>query len=56
MSGRCGCEVEVRRLQARQRRVLWAVLAISAATFAGMVAAVGSSALLSWRWTTSATR
>ncbi|WP_372018584.1 cation transporter [Pseudoxanthomonas sp. 10H] len=50
MGGCCGCEVEVRRLQARQRRVLWAVLAINAATFAGMVAAslhAGSSALLS---------
>ena len=50
MSGCCGCEVEVRRLQARQRRVLWVVMAINAATFAGMVAAAahaGSTALLS---------
>ena len=26
MAGCCGCEVEARRLQARQRRVLWLVL------------------------------
>jgi Co/Zn/Cd efflux system component len=50
MGGCCGCEVEVRRLQGRQRRVLWVVLAINAVTFVGMVAAsvhAGSSALLS---------
>lgn len=50
MGGCCGCEVEVRRLQDRQRRVLWVVLAINAVTFVGMVAAsahAGSSALLS---------
>ncbi|KAF1686099.1 cation transporter [Pseudoxanthomonas broegbernensis] len=50
MAGCCGCEVEVRLLQARQRRVLAWVLAINAAAFAGMVAAAlhaGSSALLS---------
>ena len=39
MGGCCGCDVEVRRLQGRQRRVLWVVLAIYAATFVAMVAA-----------------
>jgi Co/Zn/Cd efflux system component len=50
VSGCCGCEVEVRRLQARQRRVLWAVLLLNAATFLLMVAAAvhaRSTALLS---------
>ncbi|WP_028917939.1 cation transporter [Pseudoxanthomonas sp. J35] len=50
MAGRCGCEVEARRLQARQRRVLWIVLLLNAATFVLMVAAAlsaRSTALLS---------
>ncbi|NZA25205.1 cation transporter [Luteimonas sp. SJ-92] len=46
----CGKSIEVRALQARQRRVLVMVLAINAATFLMMVAAAfaaGSSSLLS---------
>lgn len=43
MAGCCGCEVEVRRLQARQRRVLWIVLLLNAAAFVLMVAAALSS-------------
>jgi Co/Zn/Cd efflux system component len=50
VAGCCGCEVEARRLQARQRRVLWIVLLLNAATFALMVVAAlsaRSTALLS---------
>lgn len=46
----CGTTLDVRALEARQRRVLVAVLAINAATFLMMVAAAlwaGSSSLLS---------
>ena len=46
----CGKAIDTKRLQARQRRVLWIVLVINAATFTMMVAAAylaGSTALLS---------
>lgn len=50
MSDCCGCDVDVRRLQAEQRRVLKIVLGINIATFVMVVAAAlysGSSSLLS---------
>ena len=50
MSDCCGCEIDTRALQAKQRRVLLGVLAINVVTFGMMVAAAllsGSSSLLS---------
>lgn len=50
MSDCCGCEVDTRALETRQRRILLVVLAINAVTFVMMVGASvlsGSSSLLS---------